>query len=63
MKRLKAIFLYFLFSINLIIFIAYGILDLFDLKVIDKLDMTLLLVYEIISYILFTEILHEKKED
>jgi hypothetical protein len=60
--KTKNLILAIVFSLNLIVFSTYGILDLLNIKLLTKLDFTLLLIYEIISFILFTEILLEKKE-
>ena len=60
--KTKNIILSIVFSLNLIVFSTYGILDLLNIKLLTKLDFTLLLIYEIISFILFTEVLLEKKE-
>jgi hypothetical protein len=60
--KTKNLILAIVFSLNLIVFSTYGILDLLNIRLLGKLNFTLLLFYEIISFILFTEILLEKKE-
>jgi hypothetical protein len=61
-RQTKKVILYFVFILNLLVFSAYGILDLLDIVLLGKLNFTLLLFYEIISFIFFTEILLEKGE-
>jgi len=60
--KTKNLILAIVFSLNLIVFSTYGILDLLNIKLLSKLNFSLLLIYEIISFILFTEVLLEKKE-
>jgi hypothetical protein len=60
--KTKNLILSIVFSLNLIVFSTYGILDLLNIRLLGKLNFTLLLFYEIISFILFTEVLFEKKE-
>jgi hypothetical protein len=62
MRKTKNFFLTLVFIFNTILFLAYGILDLLDINILSKLDFTLLLIYEIISFILFTEVLYEKEK-
>lgn len=61
MRKTKNFLLTLVFIFNTILFLAYGILDLLDINILSKLDFTLLLIYEIISFILFTEVLYEKE--
>jgi hypothetical protein len=56
----KNIILYIVYIVNLLVFSAYGIIDLLGIRMLGKLNFTLLLFYEIISFIFFTEILYEK---
>lgn len=60
--QIKKLILYFVFVVNVLVFSVYGILDLLNITLLGKLNFTLLLIYEIISFIFFTEILYEKKE-
>ena len=62
MTNKKNLLLTLVFLLNTIVFIVYAILDLLDINYLSKLDFTLLLVYEIISFILFTEVLYEKEK-
>jgi hypothetical protein len=62
MRKTKNILLTLVFILNTILFLVYGILDLLDINILSKLDFTLLLVYEILSFILFTEVLYEKEK-
>jgi hypothetical protein len=62
MRKTKNFLLTLVFILNTILFLAYGILDLLDINILSKLDFTLLLIYEIISFILFTEVLYEKEK-
>jgi hypothetical protein len=62
MIKTKNFILTLVFILNTLLFLAYGILDLLDINILSKLDFTLLLIYEIISFILFTEVLYEKEK-
>lgn len=62
MRKTKNFLLVIVFVFNTILFLTYGILDLLDINILSKLDFTLLLIYEVISFILFTEVLYEKEK-
>lgn len=58
--RINKIVLYFVFIINLIFTSIYIALDLMGVKIIDKLDFTFLIIYDIISLVILTEFVFKK---
>jgi hypothetical protein len=49
-----------IFIINLLTTSIYITLHLLHIEVIEKLDFTLLIIYDVVSLVLFAELLHEK---
>ena len=62
MTKIKNLILVIAFVLNTLVFLCYGILDLLDINNLSKLEFILLLVYEIFSFIMLTEILYEREK-
>jgi hypothetical protein len=62
MRNIKNTILTIAFVLNTLVFVCYGILDLLEINNLSKLEFILLLVYEIFSFIMFTEVLYEKEK-
>lgn len=58
---MKKIVLYVVFIINMILTSTYIIFDLLSIRILDKLDFTFLIIYDVICLIIFGELL--KGED
>lgn len=54
---------YLLLVINTLIFFTYTILDLLEIKMIDSVDFTLLIIYIIVTFIVGTELIHERNQE
>lgn len=57
--RLKLLYIGFVF--NIIITGIYMVLDLINIKILNKLDFTLLLVYDIVTLVILTEFAFKEK--
>lgn len=51
---------FLLLAINTAIFVLYVILDLLNVRIINNVDFTLLLIYIIVTFIVGTELVHER---
>lgn len=58
---MKNIILIALFMINLILTSIYMLLHLLKIDILTKLDFTLILIYDIVSLIILSEIVLDKK--
>lgn len=58
---MKNIILIALFMINLILTSIYMLLHLLKIDILSKLDFTLILIYDIVSLIILSEIVLDKK--
>jgi hypothetical protein len=61
-RKIKILTLYVLFVFNMSLTSIYFILDLLGKRNMNKLDFTFLLLYCVISMVIFGELLHEEKK-
>lgn len=62
MKNIGRIVLCIIYILNLLINSAYCIYDYLGKKQIDKLDFSLLLLFQILSFVIFAELFHRKEK-
>lgn len=62
-RKVKVFVLSLLFVFNMILTSTYFLLDLLDKRNMDKLEFTFLLLYCVISMVVFGELLQEEKKD
>lgn len=62
MGKLKIAILYIVYIINLIINTAYCIYDLTGRRAFGKLEFMLIILFQLLSFVIFAELLHDKEK-